>query len=162
MANFYTIFSNLMILISEWTDTGSVSSHSFHCTSSLPDQRYQALLTINQAIVNKRPSPVDTFRSRSLSLNTEEDAMSCSFNCSGITDGFSIASSSRSYQTDNKSWNSDQASMSDILTDLSLSGTQVLSFLICEFVSVNQKLGGGFFNSQHCNTMHAYLNVTIF
>lgn len=121
-----------MILISEWTDTGSVSNNSFYRSSSLPDQRYQALLTINQAIVNKRPSPFDTYHSRSLSLNTEEDAIGSSSNCSGIKDGVSIACSSRSYQTDNKLWISDQESLSEIMTDLSLSG-QVMGFL-----SVNQ------------------------
>lgn len=118
-----------MILISEWTDTGSVSNHSFYRSSSLPDQRYQALLTINQAIVNKRPSPLDTHHSRSLSLNTEEDATGSCSNCSGIKDGVSIACSSRSYQTDNKSWISDPVSMSDIMTDLSLSG-QVIGFYL--------------------------------
>ncbi|KAJ8632126.1 hypothetical protein MRB53_025462 [Persea americana] len=112
----------------EWTDTGSVSNHSFYRSSSLPDQRYQALLTINEAIVNKRPSPLDTHHLRSLSLNTEEDARGSSSNCSGIKDGVSIACTSRSYQTDNKSWISDQVSMSDILTDLSLSGQVDVDF----------------------------------
>lgn len=130
-----------MILISEWTDTGSVSNNSFYRSSSLPDQRYQALLTINQAIVNKSPSPFDTYHSRSLSLNTEEDAIGSSSNCSGIKDGVSIACSSRSYQTDNKSWISDLVSMSDIMTDLSLSG-QVIGFYLSISVSEPEIRGG--------------------
>lgn len=105
------------------TGTSSALNH-FH-SSSLADQRYQALLTINQAVFSKRSSPVDTYHSRSLSLSTEEDAMSSSSSSSEVKYGGSITSSSRSCQADSQSWNSDRASVLDTLTDSSLSESKV-------------------------------------
>ncbi|XP_077235351.1 U-box domain-containing protein 35-like [Tasmannia lanceolata] len=104
----------------EWTDICSAANSSPFHFSSLPVQRYQALLSINQAILNRKSSTINLHDSRHLSLSTEEDTASSSSSYTEIQYG-----SCRSFQTDNESWNSNQASTSHIRTDSSLSESQV-------------------------------------
>ncbi|XP_058084702.1 U-box domain-containing protein 35-like isoform X2 [Magnolia sinica] len=109
----------------ECTNTTPSVNFSHFRSSSLPDQRYQALLTINQAVVNKRASPDDTHHSKSLSVSTEEEVMSSNSSFSDFQYGGSMESSYRSFQTDSQSCYSDQASTSDLPTDSPLPGSQV-------------------------------------
>lgn len=108
---------------STWTDTGSATSYSHFRSPSLPMQRYQALSTINRALLNTRVSSIKTNHCRSQSVPVDiREVEDVSSSCPSNTDigyAVSLGSSCRSLPTDHQSWNSDQASTSDAHIDTS-------------------------------------------
>ncbi|XP_062164279.1 U-box domain-containing protein 35-like [Alnus glutinosa] len=108
------------------TDPGSVASYSHFHSPSLPLQRFHALATINQSLLQKRTSSIETSHSRYQSLDIEEgkdDMNSCPKN-EDTGRELSRASSCKSLSTENQSWISDQASTSAVLTDCQSSESQ--------------------------------------
>ncbi|CAL9008439.1 unnamed protein product [Prunus brigantina] len=103
------------------TDRGSVGSYSHFRSPSLPMQRFQALTTINQTLLSTKTNSNETIHSRcqSQDLGEGKDGMSSCPSNSDVVHTPSQPSSSGSFLTDNRSWTSDQASTSDMVTDYS-------------------------------------------
>ncbi|OVA04666.1 Protein kinase domain [Macleaya cordata] len=101
---------------------GSFDSYSHVKYPSLDIQRFEALSTINQTLLNKRPS---TNHSRHPSLNIEDrkDSRS-SYTCNSDSSQSGV-SNYRSFQTHYPSWYSDKASTSDVPPNSSSSECQV-------------------------------------
>lgn len=96
------------------TASSSSSSSLFH-SISLPQQRLQALSTINQALLHRKMNLNESIFSRSLSPETgerddddDDNNTSCSYAIDDCT-----ASSFRSLTEEEQSWTNDQASSSD-------------------------------------------------
>lgn len=106
---------------SSHADTESAVSYSSLRSPSLTMQRFQALSTINQTLLNTRTNSKGNSHSKSACLETREveDAMSsCPNSVSDV--GYTVnqaSSNGRSIEEDNHSWVSDQASSSDAHTD---------------------------------------------
>ncbi|KAJ4840361.1 hypothetical protein Tsubulata_007633 [Turnera subulata] len=99
----------------------SISSY-FHTNSpSLPMQRFQALSTINQSLLHSRTNSIETIHSRCQSVDIEEEKETGDAYTGRLFIGrpVSESSSSKSFPTDYESWMSDQASISEVLTDCS-------------------------------------------
>ncbi|KAG9452209.1 hypothetical protein H6P81_005113 [Aristolochia fimbriata] len=109
----------------EESEASTSTNGSFVRSSSLPMQRYQALLAINQAIISRKPKPVNPLHHRHLSLPSEVDVTSSDASCSDQQYDGSVASSFKSTQTDNPSYYSGQTSTSDTPTDSSVGGSKV-------------------------------------
>jgi hypothetical protein len=110
------------------TDPGSVASYSHFHSPSLPLQRFHALATINQSLLQTRTSSIETSHSGYQSLDIEEgkdDMNSCPKNADTGRE-LSRASSCKSLSTENQSWISDHASTSAVLTDCQSSESQVV------------------------------------
>lgn len=114
-----------------FTKTDSAVSYSHFRSPSLPMQRFQALSTINQTLLHTKASSIETNHSRSQSqeIREEENFMTPFPSNSDIGYEDSRVTSIRSLLTDNQSWISDQASISDACTESS-SASQVTSFTI--------------------------------
>ncbi|GMP69832.1 hypothetical protein CsSME_00028938 [Camellia sinensis var. sinensis] len=93
----------------ELTEPGLVASYPHFHSPSLPMQRFQALSTINQTLLHKKTNSTETSHSgiSSLDIVEEED----------VGHPNSTVSSFRTLVTDNQSWISDQASISDFSSD---------------------------------------------
>ncbi|GLT39851.1 hypothetical protein SLA2020_140180 [Shorea laevis] len=103
------------------TDSSSFASFASYQSSSLLTQRVQALSTINQGYFHKKKSSFDISRSGYSSLDVTNS-------CPTISEIGAVSrscSSFESLETDKQSWISDQASTSDVVTDCSLSESQV-------------------------------------
>lgn len=93
-------------------------------------QRFQALSTINQTLLNTRTNSKGNSHSKSACLETREveDAMSsCPNTVSDV--GYTVNQASsygRSIEEDNHSWVSDQASISDAHSDSFSAESQVV------------------------------------
>ncbi|XP_068634331.1 U-box domain-containing protein 35-like isoform X2 [Aristolochia californica] len=109
----------------EGSETSTSTNGSFVQSSSLPMQRYQALLAVNHAIINRKSKPIDPQHHRHLSLLYEVDATSSDANCSELQYDESLSSSFSSTRTDNQSCYSGQASTSDTPTDSSLERNKI-------------------------------------
>lgn len=120
--------NTFLFCFAERTDTGSATSYAHFRSSSLAEQRFQALSTINKTLLHKRSSSFETGRSRTLSVDNGEgdDVFNCPRN-SDISYANSQVSSLRSYS---QTWSSDQASTSDGTTYFS-SENQVTFCSIC-------------------------------
>ncbi|XP_024190670.1 U-box domain-containing protein 35 isoform X2 [Rosa chinensis] len=108
---------------SSQTDRGSVGSYSHFRSPSLPMQRFQALSSMNQNLLNTKAKSNETIHSKhqSLDLGEEKDAMTMNSYPSNSDAGraLSHSSSTLSFVTDNQSWTSDQASTSDVVKNYS-------------------------------------------
>ncbi|XP_059461057.1 U-box domain-containing protein 35-like [Corylus avellana] len=104
------------------TDLGSVASYSHFHSPSLPVQRYHALATINQTLLQTRTSSIETSHSRYHSV----DAIEVEDDMNSVDAGHALsrASSCKSLPTENESWISDQASSSVALTHYPSSESQ--------------------------------------
>ncbi|KAI8006525.1 U-box domain-containing protein 35 [Camellia lanceoleosa] len=93
----------------ELTEPGLVASYPHFHSPSLPMQRFQALSTINKTLLHKKTNSTETSHSgiSSLDIVEEED----------VGHPNSTVSSFRTLVTDNQSWISDQASISDFSSD---------------------------------------------
>ncbi|GKV17532.1 hypothetical protein SLEP1_g28025 [Rubroshorea leprosula] len=102
------------------TDSSSFASYASYQSSSLLTQRVQALSTINQGYFQKKKHSFDINRSGCSSLDVTDS-------CPTISEIGAVSgrSSFKSLETDKQSWISDQASTSDVVTDCSLSESQV-------------------------------------
>ncbi|XP_011654847.1 U-box domain-containing protein 35 isoform X2 [Cucumis sativus] len=96
-------------------------SHFPSPSPSLPLQRFQALSTINQPLLTKKPSPIkaDHSRCQSVDIENQVDGVHSSSYVSDCIQTLSRASSSKSSPAENKSWNSDEASSSGMFNDYS-------------------------------------------
>ncbi|XP_061997820.1 U-box domain-containing protein 35-like isoform X2 [Rosa rugosa] len=108
---------------SSQTDRGSVGSYSHFRSPSLPMQRFQALSSMNQNLLNTKAKSNEIIHSKhqSLDLGEEKDAMTMNSypSNSDVGRALSHSSSTRSFVTDNQSWTSDQASTSDVVKNYS-------------------------------------------
>lgn len=98
------------------TASSSSSSSSLFHSISLPQQRLQALSTINQALLHRKMNLNEPIFSRSLSPETgerdDDDDDDNNTSCSYANDDCT-ASSFRSLTEEEQSWTNDQASSSD-------------------------------------------------
>lgn len=105
------------------TDRGSVGSYSHFRSPSLPMQRFHALASMNQNLLNTKTKSNETIHSKheSLDLGEGKDAMTMDSYPSNSDAGRALShtSSTRSFVTDSQSWSSDQASTSDVVTNRS-------------------------------------------
>ncbi|GAV75702.1 Pkinase domain-containing protein/Usp domain-containing protein/U-box domain-containing protein [Cephalotus follicularis] len=108
------------------TDFGSVASYSHFDSPSLPMQTFHALSTIDKTILHARTSSITCNHSRCQSLDIEKskDVINSFPSSSDIGNAVSRSSSYRSLPIDSLSCISDQASVSDVLTDYSSSESQ--------------------------------------
>ncbi|KAI5670297.1 hypothetical protein M9H77_10661 [Catharanthus roseus] len=101
--------------ISEWADQSSTASYSPFSSLSLPQQRFQALNMMNQALLHQRMNSKESIVIRSLSCNigeSDDDTSSC-MSCSDVNDFYTATSSFWSLPADNQSYSTDSASASD-------------------------------------------------
>ncbi|KAL0304060.1 UNVERIFIED_CONTAM: U-box domain-containing protein 52 [Sesamum radiatum] len=100
-----------------WTEQGSIGLFSHFRSASLPEQRFQALSTINQTLLHKRMPSSGIMHPRNLSLDTAGRSNETNISPSGsyAIDTISQASSFTSSEAENPSWG--QASTSDISTE---------------------------------------------
>ncbi|KAH1248230.1 U-box domain-containing protein 35 [Glycine soja] len=103
------------------TESASVSSYAGLQSSSLTTQRFQALSSINSALLSTNPSFPDTNHSRgqSLDLGTENTATSSARN-SDIDHALSRVSSCKSFISDTESWMYDQNSSKEVQLETTL------------------------------------------
>ncbi|KAL0292494.1 UNVERIFIED_CONTAM: U-box domain-containing protein 35 [Sesamum calycinum] len=101
----------------DWTEQGSIGSFSHFRSASLPDQRFQALSTINQTLLHKRTPSSGIIHPRNLSLDIAGRSNETNICPSGsyAIDTISQASSFTSSEAENPSWG--QASTSEISTE---------------------------------------------
>lgn len=93
-------------------------------------QRFQALSTLNQTLLKTGKKSVESNHSRYQSLDIDEGKVTMS-QCPSNFDvehTLSQASSCKSLLTENQSYVSDQASISDVATDYSSPESQVVFF----------------------------------
>ncbi|KAL3024305.1 hypothetical protein AAZX31_04G113200 [Glycine max] len=97
------------------TESASVSSYAALQSSSLTTQRFQALSSINSALLSTNPSFADTNHSRGQSLDLgRENTASSSARNSDIDHALSRVSSCKSFISDTESWMYDQNSSKDV------------------------------------------------
>ncbi|XP_004307786.1 PREDICTED: U-box domain-containing protein 35-like [Fragaria vesca subsp. vesca] len=105
------------------TDRGSVGSYSHFRSPSLPMQRFHALASMNQNLLNTKTKSNETIHSKheSLDLGEGKDAMTMDSYPSNSDAGRALShtSSTRSFVTDSQSWSSDQASTSNVVANRS-------------------------------------------
>ncbi|XAR71827.1 Non-specific serine/threonine protein kinase [Bertholletia excelsa] len=110
---------------SDSTNQSLVASQSIFRSPSLPMQRFEALSTINQALLHKKTkSEASDFQSLSLDTIEGEDVMSPRYSISDTDPPNSTVSSFRSLVTNSHSWVSNLASTSGGPSDFS-SETQI-------------------------------------
>ncbi|KAK2385814.1 U-box domain-containing protein kinase family protein [Trifolium repens] len=96
------------------TDSGSVASYAALHSSSLATQRFQALSSMNQNLVNTTPSLNETNHSRGQSIDLGRgNVATTSARNSDFDRGLSRASSFRSIVSDTDTWIYDQNSLKD-------------------------------------------------
>ncbi|XP_017442750.1 U-box domain-containing protein 35 isoform X2 [Vigna angularis] len=97
------------------TESASVSSYAGLHSSSLATQRFQALSSINSALLSTNPSLSDTSHSRGQSLDFgRENTATSSARNSDIDHTLSRVSSCKSFISDTESWMYDQNSIKDV------------------------------------------------
>ncbi|KAF8044352.1 hypothetical protein BT93_A2368 [Corymbia citriodora subsp. variegata] len=134
-------------------DTSSVSSLSHFHSPSLPMQRFHALSTINQSLLNTAKLSAQTNHSRCQSLQIEEGDETD--NGSEVKSNMRRTSSVQSLITDAQSWISDQASTSDMLTDYpSLESQANLNFEL-EKLRIELRHARGMYAMAQSETMDA-------
>ncbi|KAK6925814.1 Serine-threonine/tyrosine-protein kinase, catalytic domain [Dillenia turbinata] len=113
-----------------WTDPGSIAPYSHFRSLSLPMQQFQALASVNLSLLNSKTDLAENNHSMSPSLNimVKDDAISTCPSNSNVGYALSRVSSGRSAIMDNISWTSDQASISDIYTDVSSESQASINF----------------------------------
>jgi hypothetical protein len=96
------------------SDSGSVASYAALHSSSLATQRFQALSSMNQNLVNTTPSLNETNHSRGQSIDLGRgNVATTSARNSDFDRGLSRASSFRSIVSDTDTWIYDQNSLKD-------------------------------------------------
>lgn len=101
-----------------FADSSSVASYASYKPSPQLWQRFQALSAINKRDFHARNSSFDINHSRCHSLDIMAGKAATGA-------AVSRSSSGKSLETDRQSWISDQASILDVVTDCSLSESQV-------------------------------------
>ncbi|CAL5391308.1 unnamed protein product [Camellia sinensis] len=91
------------------TEPGLVALYPHFHSLSLPVQQFQALSTINQTLLHKKTNSTETSHSGILSLDIVKGQ--------DVGHPNSTVSSFRTLVTNNQSWISDQASISDFSSD---------------------------------------------
>ncbi|TKY49847.1 U-box domain-containing protein 35 [Spatholobus suberectus] len=97
------------------TESASISSYAGLHSSSLTTQRFQALSSINHALLSTTPSLIDSNHSRGQSIDLgRENTATTSARNSDIDHALSRASSCKSVISDTESWIYDQNSSKDV------------------------------------------------